>query len=257
MVNRIVLEEAIRLAVRTGWPLFPLVGKIPAIGKADGGHGHLDATADPGELERLFARAPHATGFGISCGPAELVVLDLDVKDGLDGRDSAREAGLDYLAAETPRATTPRGGSHVYYRGAALSREAVLLNVDVKGLNGYVVAPFGPGRSWEVEASPWDVEPAPAPDWLLRLSPPRTGRGPTPPEEWARLVRQGVAEGNRDRSLTRIAGHLLRRHLDPEVTLELLLAWNAARCRPPVAEDQVRKVVGSVLRKEMERRNAA
>ena len=43
-------------------------------------------------------------------------------------------------------------------------------------------------------------------------------------------------------------GHLLWREVDPEVVLELLLAWNRARCRPPLEDAEVAGVVESIAR---------
>ena len=43
---------------------------------------------------------------------------------------------------------------------------------------------------------------------------------------------------NRNDTVARFAGHLLRRYVDPLVVLELLLAWNAMRCKPPLARDE-------------------
>lgn len=167
-----VLEEALRFAARTGWPVFPTRGKNPAIA---GAHGHLDATSDPEGIRALFALAPHADGFGVNCGAANITVLDMDVKDGIDGRDTLREARLPYLEAETVRALTPRGGGHVFYAGTVPSGNGILPNVDIKSQGGYVILPPAPGRVWELEATPWDVPLAPVPDWLRTLAerPPR------------------------------------------------------------------------------------
>ena len=44
-------------------------------------------------------------------------------------------------------------------------------------------------------------------------------------------------------TLTRIAGHLLRRYVSPYVVIELLLAWNATRCRPPLRDKDIMRIV--------------
>ena len=64
-----------------------------------------------------------------------------------------------------------------------------------------------------------------------RLTGCSTGSPSTP--EWRALVADGADEGQRDCSVTRLAGHLLRRHVDPCVVLDLLQVWNVARCTPP------------------------
>lgn len=65
---------------------------------------------------------------------------------------------------------------------------------------------------------------------------------------WRRLVREGVVEGERNNTLASLTGHLLWHGVDPEVALELLLAWNRARCRPPLPDDEVARVVASIAR---------
>lgn len=166
-MNGAILEAALALVARTGWPVFPTAGKMPAI---EGGNGLYDATADPDALRALFARAPRADGFGVNGGAAGITVLDPDVKNGIDGRETLREAGLPYLEDTTPRALTPGGGSHVFYAGTVPSRNGVLPNVDIKSVGGYVILPPAPGRLWEADASPWDVPLAPVPDWLRKLA---------------------------------------------------------------------------------------
>ena len=65
---------------------------------------------------------------------------------------------------------------------------------------------------------------------------------------WRRLVKEGVREGERNTSVASLAGHLLWHGLDPTVVLDLLLSWNATRCRPPLPEDEVARTVESIMR---------
>jgi hypothetical protein len=74
------------------------------------------------------------------------------------------------------------------------------------------------------------------------------------PPDWAALLAAGVDEGARDQTVTRIAGHLLRRYVDPHVVLELLTAWNATQCRPPLPDEDVERIVGSICARELKRR---
>jgi hypothetical protein len=61
-------------------------------------------------------------------------------------------------------------------------------------------------------------------------------------------VRQDVAEGRRNSTLASLAGHLLWHGVDPQVAAELLLAFNRARCRPPLPDEEVAAVVASIVR---------
>jgi hypothetical protein len=98
---------------------------------------------------------------------------------------------------------------------------------------------------------------AEAPAWLLAKIAPSNGTGnsTTPPSEWRELVK-GISEGARDCSLTKLTGHLLRRHVDPFVTLELIRVFNATRCTPPLPDKDIERIVASVAGLELRRRQA-
>ena len=78
----------------------------------------------------------------------------------------------------------------------------------------------------------------------------------TPPSESRELVK-GVAQGARDCSAAKLAGYLLRRRIDPFVVLELLQAWNATRCAPPLPEGDIVRIVDSIATRELRRRSLA
>jgi putative DNA primase/helicase len=240
------LAGARQLAGRTRWLLFPTRDKAPAISAANGGHGLNDATADPGELARLFHLAPDADGSGVNCGASNLIVLDVDTKPGLDGRDSLRDAGLPWLEADTPRASTPRGGEHVFFSGTLPSRIGVLPGVDVKGTGGYVVLPPAPGRAWLADASPWDLSPVPVPAWLLRLAGPSTGAGSP---RWAAALEDYVSEGRRNDTAASIAGKLVYHGVPDRLVILLVLAWTRSFCRPALPDSEALVIVKSILSK--------
>jgi hypothetical protein len=70
-----MLAAALAYASR-GWPVFPVAsgGKVPAI---KGGRGCNDATTDPATIREWWQRLPGAN-IGLACGPADLVVVDVD-----------------------------------------------------------------------------------------------------------------------------------------------------------------------------------
>ena len=75
-----------------------------------------------------------------------------------------------------------------------------------------------------------------------------------PAEHWRGIAANGADEGCRDDTATRLAGHLFRRYVDPLVVLELLLCWNAHRCRPPLPERDIERIVDSIAGRELRRR---
>ena len=153
-------------------------------------------------------------------------------------------------------------GRHLYFQLPAdvpipNSAGKIAAGIDVRGTGGYVLAP--PSMHPSGRPYCWSVDShnalAPAPDWLLVMISATDRRGVSIPiSEWRDLVTNGVAEGARDCAVTRITGHLLRRHIDPLITLELLQAWNATRCAPPLPTGDVTRIVNSIAGLELRRR---
>jgi hypothetical protein len=241
-----------------GRPVFPLVtrGKEPAIPRWKGGRGVYDATTDEDVIRQRRQQYPLAN-IGLAVQEDE-VVVDLDSAEGLE---VLRTAGNPLPATACSR--TARGWHYWYQLPAGVQLRngpTSLPHVEFKSFGGYVVAPpsvhpSGFVYTWITPLTRENI--APAPEWILALVGREEQRQPTPPPVWRELVRQGVSEGRRNKTIARLAGHLLRRRVDPFVTLELLAAWNAARCRPPLADDEVEGTVRSIARSELERRGGA
>ena len=154
-------------------------------------------------------------------------------------------------------------GRHIYFKmpdtDLRNSTGRIAPGVDVRATGGYVLAPpsihpTGRRYAWSVDSASAFI---PAPAWLLaKLAPlaARNSSGSVPsPAEWRELIK-GVGEGARDCSVTKLAGHLLRRRVDPFVVLELLQGWNATRCTPPLPDADIERIVGSIAGMELRRR---
>ena len=220
------------------------------------------ATTDPQIISNTWKQSPDA-GIGIATGAASgVIVIDGDHRHG--GDDTL--ASLEREHGEIPptwRCLTP-GGLHLYIRhpgGHVGNRVGLWPGIDLRGDGGYVVAPptaLADGRSyvWEVGNGPHGLAPIVAPTWLLDRIRPAAGPAVAhPPDFWRTLVSDGVDQGGRNHAVAQVAGHLLRR-LDPYVALELVLAWNARRCRPPLSDYEVTRTVDSIARREAARREA-
>ena len=228
-------------------------------------HGLTDATDHERIIRSWFTAAPLAN-IGLATG--RIVALDVDPRHGGDESLRALEAEHGPLP-ETMRALTGGGGEHIFFRppegveirNSAGDQGGLAPGLDIRGAGGYVVAApslHASGRhyAWSVDHHPDDVPPAPMPGWMARaLTQPSTGAG-RDPSEWRQLVAEGVADGGRNVAVTRLSGLLLRRYVDPAVTHELVQAWNATRCRPPLAPEEVTKAFASIARKELKRREA-
>jgi len=258
-----------------GFPVFPLRArdKIPAISKEQGGNGFKDATRD---RAKLFAFWPVGSlrNIGIATGAfSGFDVLDVDPRHG--GNRSLAE--LEHRFGPLPRTAIsltggPDRGRHILFNHTpgVTSKSWDEENpgplgpgLDIRADGGYVVAPpsvhaSGLRYAWDPDHHLADTPIAEAPEWLVTLvrkSPSAVGRAELP-ENWRKLVANGVGEGARNDAIARLAGLLLRRHIDTLVALDLVRCWNFARCRPPLDDAEVMRTFDSIAGAELHRREA-
>ena len=232
-----MMEAALAYAARA-LPVFPLApgAKTPLVKG-----GFKSATTDPQRIRRWWTETPSAN-IGVPTGAASgWLVLDIDVKKDAGGEESLRKLlnGHDALPA-TLEARTPSGGRHMIFR-TPLDREIrnsagkLGLGLDVRGEGGYIaVAPSvvnGVAYSWTAEC-----EPATAPDWLLD-----------------RASGSKIPEGERNASITSIAGSLRAKGLLGAELERALLEANAARCDPPLHESEVIGIAQGIQRYPVKR----
>ncbi|MFF5408497.1 bifunctional DNA primase/polymerase [Streptomyces misionensis] len=168
-------------------------------------HGFYAATTDPDLIDRWWAVRP-SPGVGVACGPADLVVIDIDAHQAqvpdrgllLPGIHIPAEVRLDGLASgfdtlallaayrgqpspthdeQTLRVRTPSGGLHVWYRNpdpsvryrcstGSARRTALAWQVDVRAEGGYIVAPGTRTSQGVYRAEGTTRRPAVLPQWL-------------------------------------------------------------------------------------------
>ncbi|WP_331719956.1 bifunctional DNA primase/polymerase [Streptomyces sp. NBC_00147] len=220
-----------------GWPVLPLARgrKTPAANcercRAPGHsrtgctcasvgrwcHGFHAATLDPQRITQWWGPRPEL-GVGVACGPAGLLVIDIDAHQAqvpdrdriLPGIHIGEHIDLTGLASgfhtlavlaalrsmpnpatdpSTLRVRTPSGGLHVWYRtdpavgwqcstGSGRGR-ALAWQVDVRAHGGYIIAPHTTTSSGSYTPLEGAQEPAELPVWLAHELE-RTGHRPTP-----------------------------------------------------------------------------
>ena len=249
-----MIRTAIALAQK-GMALFPCRprDKRPATAK-----GLKDATTDL-DIIKQWWRQELRFNIAIATGAVSgIFVIDVD---GLDAEVELRRLEAEHGGLPSTVEVITARGRHVYFRSPEVpvrnSASKIAPGIDVRGDGGYVLAPpsiHPSGRRYE-----WSVDCATAlaeaPTWLIeKIASRANGVAPMPPEAWRELVTSGVVEGTRDSTITKLAGHLLRRRIDPFVALELLQTWNATRCAPPLPAADIERIVASVAGREFQRR---
>lgn len=126
-----------------GVPVFPCV---PGQKRPLTARGFHDATTDLAQIEHWWTRWPDAN-LGLPTGAVSgVVVVDVDVREHVDGRGSMRRA-LNAGRAGVPVFTvvSPSGGRHGYYPATPdvvqRSWQAARAGVDFRGDGGYIVIP--------------------------------------------------------------------------------------------------------------------
>jgi hypothetical protein len=169
------------------------------------------------------------------------LVIDVDPRHGGDSSLVDIESQYGPLP-KTRRARSGGGGEHIYFRlpaGVAVKNDnkgGLGTGLDIKAKGGYTLAPpslheSGNRYTW-LDNIP-AVEP---PGWLIeKLQQEPDAKVATPPEAWRQLVGDGVDDGRRDVTITRLTGHLLRRFVDPHVVFELMKRMERSAGSPAAA----------------------
>jgi Bifunctional DNA primase/polymerase, N-terminal/Primase C terminal 1 (PriCT-1) len=222
-------------------------------------NGLKDATTDVNIIRQWWRQEPQFN-LAIATGAVSgIFVVDVD---GLDAEVELRRLEAQHgTLPSTVEAITARG-RHCYFRlpDAPVRNSAgkIAPGVDVRGDGGYVLAPpsvhpTGKRYAWSVDCASAFAE---APAWLIDkvVLPAKGVTPPLPPEAWRELFASGAAEGKRDHTITKLAGHLLRHRVDPFVCLDLLQSWNVTKCAPPLPDTDIERIVNSVAGRELRRR---
>jgi putative DNA primase/helicase len=221
-----VIEAALLLA-QNGLSVFGVAGdcRSPLVEKGRFEHGCHDATREPGEIRRRWEQVHPDANVSVATGDASgVLVVDVDIKNGVDGRKHLRYLQDRYGAWPLSwKSMTPSGGYHLWFRQPAgldlVNRVGLpvtvdgkvirLIGLDIRSTGASVAAP--PSRKGEAsyrwERSPDDTELQDAPAWLLKLCerPPLPPPGPPLKLESAdRMARYAAAAINGE--LDEVAG---------------------------------------------------
>jgi energy-coupling factor transporter ATP-binding protein EcfA2 len=213
----------------------------------------MDATTDGLTIRHWWAQWPDANVGIVTGGKHGLLVLDVDPRHG--GDDSLCELERQHgPLPDTVESLTGGGGRHLLFQhpGGSITSRPIAPGLDIKADGGYVVAPpsvhaSGEVYRWEGASHPDDVPLAPLPPWLeelLTAQRPRAGLDRAAEGALAVTIR----EGQRNQTLTSLAGTMRRRGMSEAAIRQALQIHNAQSCVPPLPEEEVTRIAASVAR---------
>jgi hypothetical protein len=207
------------------------------------------------EVTAWFERWPKANLAVITGAISGIVVVDIDPKNDGDRSLATLEVRHGPLPA-TMESITGGGGRHVYFAHPGRevrNRVGLAPGIDLRGDGGCIIVPpsvhpSGKRYRWKSGHAPGQVDLAALPVWLEQSRFSSDGPRGHSTAYWRDLVHEGVKEGQRNSTIASFAGHLLWHGVDPDVVLELMLAWNRVRSRPPLDDGEVIRTVQSIER---------
>jgi putative DNA primase/helicase len=209
-------------------------------------HGHKDASSDVRDIKTWWSNYPDAN-IGLCTGKdANLIVVDIDVKNNAGGMESLQALEAEFEKLDTLVINTPSGGLHYYF---SFPKEVEAIScmvgfrkgIDIRADGGYVIAPGSSidGKLYEFEDI--DKEIAELPLWLLDLLTNKETNN-----SFFDVVEtvQGVNKGSRNVSLFKLSSSLVGRGFDYEDAKEQVLSVNS-NCKPPLTRTEVLRCLDS------------
>jgi P4 family phage/plasmid primase-like protien len=214
-------------------------------------HGVKDATTDPAIFEKWWANWPDAN-VAIAAGPdSNILVIDVDLRNG--GVETLKALERKYGSLRgTTTAITGGGGRHFIFAhpGFPVRKSGLGKGIDVLSVGQYIVAapsnhPSGRVYSWLKGHDPDQKPPQRLPSVynnLLRVPEVTRVAGATAPGPIG-----AVTAGHRNTRLTSFGGKLRRSGFSEAAIRAALVAENAT-LQPPLDQAEVERIVASLLR---------
>lgn len=233
---------------RLGWNVFPVSNtKVPMTT-----NGLLDGTTDENQIRAWWKKHPSA-GIGVATGAKSgIIVLDVDM-DKAGAEDNLKRIVENRgLFPQNVVARSGGGGWHFYFKHPGENIKVPnaqqlfgMIGIDVRGDGGYIVVPpsghiSGNQYEWGDEQSPFDSHLEICPDYLYK-------------ERAAQSAAGGfhfsgiIAEGERNSTLTSVAGLLRSFGLDQDQILFILRQQNEMRCNPPLPDNEVVVIASHIV----------
>jgi hypothetical protein len=230
--------------VGIGWPVFPVDGNKKPMVK----EGVKAASLDPKRIQGWWGTWPTAA-IGCHTGAAGLVVIDCDIKNGINGIANFERLCIDKNNA--PIVITPSGGKHIFFKDTTGGKikpsiGKLVPGVDIRGGISYVILPpskivggeykaIGELVTKNIPCIPTDLAKR-----LLNTTIPVMGCN----VEDSNVIHLGI----RNQTLTSLAGTMRRKGMTENEIFAAMMVTNTERCQPPLQEDEVNQIIKSVCK---------
>lgn len=130
-------------------------------------NGHNGASMDPDMIDYWWSRCPDAN---IAILTQDLLVLDVDVKNGVNGYNNLRKLEKKYCKLpKTMTQSTPSGGMHYFFKTSNIIVPSLIncpsTGLDIRAYSGYIMAEPSTIDGASYVMSHWDIVDAPV--WLM------------------------------------------------------------------------------------------
>lgn len=228
-----------------------------------GSHGFLDATNNSEELMQMLNAHPYcmlavATGNG-------LLVVDIDIKDGVDGFDTLHRWEKEHGALpETASVITASGGMHLYYHTDSYihnnqgvrDASGMLTGIDIRCDGGYVIAPpsineYGQQYCWQ--DYPDEVGIADADEnviaFIKKYADAQIGKSCSRSDGKGlfQLPSTKYVQGERNGGIFKLTCSLKSRNVPADIVTECIQVVNQRHCVPPLPENELMRTIESAL----------
>ena len=238
------MQHKLNDMITNGYPIFPC---YPNDKRPMTPNGFKSASTDTYQIDKWWSDTPSAN-IGLATGSdADLLVIDVDVKDDAQGLASMEALEAELGRLNTKKVVTPSGGYHLYFkhpRNGIKNTIGIRPGIDIKTEGGYVLA-----AGSVINGNPYYVENDMKPQDL--------------PQCWVDVLAKGkpikkleaandtsfdnfddfpIFKGSRNDELFRQASSLRARDIPLEVAVGKILHL-AKQCVPPLPQKEAMVIV--------------
>jgi putative DNA primase/helicase len=222
-----------------GWALTRLEGKRPLDSE-----WQRTLPEEPGFAAGRWSQWGQRFNMGVVLGRSGIAVFEYD-------RPEARDRFLELLGGLVPKTAVCRTGSgrgHAYYLNRDEVAPATRDGLELRAGGQQCALPpsdhpeTGKPYEWVNGHAPWDLELLPLPAAIIDFFAAEPNGGAAAP------IGDEIGQGRRNSTLASLAGTMRRRGASEAEILAALEVANGERCRPPLDDDEVRRIARSVAR---------